>query len=48
MNMSVDVQLVTHVAHVTYVELDKHLQEHSSDKEIATSEHENTNISNEK
>jgi hypothetical protein len=46
-DMSVDVQLVTHVAHVTHVGLDKHLQEHSDDKEFTASKHENANIYNE-
>jgi hypothetical protein len=52
-NISIDVKVglppsagVADVADVAHVGLDKHLQEQYEDKEIATSEHENTNISN--
>jgi hypothetical protein len=53
-DLSIDVKVgpssvadVADVAHVAHVELDKHLQEEHENKEIATSEHESTNIYNE-
>jgi hypothetical protein len=36
------------MTHMTHVGLDKHLQEQPEDKEIVSSEHDNTNISNKK
>ena len=36
------------MTHMTHVGLDKHLQEQHEDNEIASSEHENANISNKK
>jgi uncharacterized protein YdhG (YjbR/CyaY superfamily) len=51
-DLSIDVKVgppqgVADVADVAHVGLDKHLQEQNEDKEIAISERENTNISNE-
>jgi hypothetical protein len=53
-DLSIDVKVgpllstgVADVADVAHVGLDKHLQEQYEDKEIGTSEHKNTNISNE-
>jgi hypothetical protein len=42
-DLSVDVQVMTHMTHVTHIGLDKHLNEESTDKEIHDSEQENQN-----
>ncbi|MFL6472862.1 MAG: hypothetical protein ACJ71H_18680 [Nitrososphaeraceae archaeon] len=47
-DVDVEVQLVTHMTHMTHVGLDKHLQEQPEGKESVDSQHENTNISNKK
>jgi hypothetical protein len=45
-DLSVEVQVVTHMTHVTHVGLDKHLEEQNEGEEIAISNQENTNILN--
>ena len=45
-DMDVEVKLVTHMAHVTHVGLDKHLQEQPANKEINTFKQDNANNAN--